>query len=202
MKKQHMELFRSLLLKERINKINSLNTEKIGLGSSIKDDTGELSSYDNHPGDLGTETFEAEKNYSFRNNYKTIIELIDIAIKKIDDENYGLCEICNKDIDRNRLKLIPYTRFCIECEKKYNNKLFEEEKGRPIEEKVITPPFGRSFRDNALDDNMQFDGEDAWQAVNVYNVITSDNPYSKDDSMGYVEDVESISNEKYKKQLE
>ena len=169
MKKQHMELFRSLLLKERINKINSLNTEKIGLGSSIKDDTGELSSYDNHPGDLGTETFEAEKNYSFRNNYKTIIELIDIAIKKIDDEKYGLCEICNKDIDRNRLKLIPYTRFCIECEKKYNNKLFEEEKGRPIEEKVITPPFGRSFRDNALDDNMQFDGEDAWQAVNVYN---------------------------------
>ena len=29
-------------------------------------------------------------------------------------------------------------------------------------------------------------------------VMTSDNPYSKDDSMGYVEDVESISNESIK----
>lgn len=202
MGKQQIERFRSLLLTERNRREYSLNEDKIGLGASVKDDTGELSSYDNHPGDLGSETFEAEKNFSFRNNDKYIIGEIDNAIKKIDDGSYGICERCKKNMDVERLEIIPYARFCIECEQYYRDNLRSEEKGRPIEEQVISPPFGRSFRDDAMDDSVEYDGEDAWQAVNIYNVITSDNPLSQDDSMGYVEDVESISNEKYKKQLE
>ena len=116
--------------------------------------------------------------------------------------SYGVCEYCNKEIDENRLDIIPCAKFCIKCEESIGQGHRNEEKGRPIEEQIISPPFGRSFRDNALDDNIEFDGEDSWQAVNVYNVITSDNPFSKDDSMGYVEDVESISNERHKRQLE
>lgn len=202
MEKQKMQMYRDLMLKERDKRKDSLNDDKIGLGSSIKGDTGELSSYDNHPGDLGTETFETEKNFSFRNNDKYVIDEIDDAIKRIDDGTYGVCEHCGKEIHEDRINLIPYVRSCIECENSISPKPANEEKGRPIEEQVISPPFGRSFRDNAIDDNTEYDGEDAWQAVNVYNVITSDNPFSTDDSMGYVEDVESISNEKYKKQLE
>lgn len=199
---QQMGKYRNLLLDEKKRREYSLNEDKIGLGASIKDDTSELSSYDNHPGDLGSETFEAEKNFSFRNNDKYIIGEIDDAIKRIDEGNYGICESCKKEVDQERLDIIPYTRFCIECEKHNRENQRSEEKGRPIEEQVISPPFGRSFNDNAIDDSVEYDGEDAWQAVNVYNVITSDNPLSQDDSMGYVENVESISNEKYKKQLE
>lgn len=201
MEKQKMDKYKGLLLKEKKKREDSLNEDKIGLGASIKDDTSELSSYDNHPGDLGTETFEAEKNFSFRNNDKYIINKINDAIKKINDGSYGICEYCNKEIDENRLDAIPCAKFCIKCEESIGQRNRNEEKGRPIEEQVISPPFSRSFRDNALDDNIEFDGEDSWQAVNVYNVITSDNPFSKDDSAGYVEDVESISNERYKKQL-
>ena len=202
MERQQMRRYRNLLLNEKKRREYSLNEDKIGLGASIKDDTSELSSYDNHPGDLGSETFEAEKNFSFRNNDKYIIGEIDDAMKKIDEGNYGICESCNKEVDQERLDMIPYTKFCIECEKHNRENQRSEEKGRPIEEQVISPPFGRSFKDNSIDDSAEYDGEDAWQAVNVYNVITSDNPLSQDDSMGYVEDIESISNEKYKKQLE
>ena len=191
MEKELTKCFKDLLCKEKRDKENSLSLDKIGLGSSIKENSGELSSYDNHPGDLGSETFEAEKNYSFRKNYKTIIKLIDNAIKKIENNNYGFCEVCGKTIDIDRLKLIPYARFCIECEKSYNKSLNEIEKGRPIEEEVLWPPFGKSFRDNEIDDNILFDGEDTWQAVKNY-----------EDNSGYVEGIESISNEKYKKQFE
>ncbi len=200
MEKQMTDFFKSMLLKEKESKEKSLYEDKIGLGSSIKDDSGELSSYDNHPGELGSATFEAEKNVSFSNNYKTIINLINDAIKKIDEGRYGRCEICGRDINPERLRLIPYTRYCTVCGKEHNK--IRGVNDRPIEEEVITPPFGRSFRDESIDDNIEFDGEDTWQAVNVYNVVTSDNPFSKDYSMGYVENVESISNEKYKKQLE
>lgn len=202
MERQQVEKYRNLLLDEKKRRECSLHEDKIGLGASIKDDISELSSYDNHPGDLGSETFEAEKNFSFRNNDKYIIGEIDDAIKKIDEGNYGMCESCNKEVGQERLDIVPYTRFCIKCEKHSRQNQKSEEKGRPIEEQLISPPFGRSFNDNSIDDSVEYDGEDAWQAVNEYNVITSDNPLSQDDSMGYVEDVESISNEKYKKQLE
>ncbi|NLN47705.1 MAG: conjugal transfer protein TraR [Clostridiales bacterium] len=202
MEKKQTDFFKDLLLKEKETKEKSLYTDKIGLGASIKDDSGELSSYDNHPGELGSATFEAEKNISFRKNYKTIINMVNDAIRKIDEGKYGECEECGKSIDFERLRLIPYTKYCQDCEKIHDEAKEGDEKKRPIEEEVLMPPFGKSFRDNSIDDNVQFDGEDAWQAVNVYNVITSDNPFSKEDSMGYVEDVEQISNEKYKKQIE
>ena len=181
---------------------DSLSNDHLGLGESIKDNISELSSYDNHPGDIGTETFEAEKNFSFRNNDKFVIGEVNDALRKINDGTYGLCENCKKEIAEERLDIIPYARLCISCENEFRQKAEDQEKGRPIEEQVLTPPFGRSFRDNAMEDNIMFDGEDAWQAVNVYNDVTSDNPFSKDDSMGYVEDVESISNQQYRKQLE
>ncbi|HCJ57002.1 TraR/DksA C4-type zinc finger protein [Lutispora sp.] len=180
----------------------SLAEEHLGLGESIKDNTSELSSYDNHPGDIGTETFEAEKNFSFRNNDKFVIGEANDALKKIEDGSYGFCEHCGEEIAEERLDILPYARLCISCENEFKFKTDDEEKGRPIEEQILTPPFGRSFKDNSLEDSVMFDGEDAWQDVNVYNDVTSDNPFSKDDSMGYVEDVESISNEQYKKQLE
>lgn len=181
---------------------DSLAEDHLGRWDSIKDNTSELSSYDNHPGDLGTETFEAEKNFSFRNNDKFIIEEVNDALRKIKNGSYGLCENCGAEIAEERLDVIPYARLCISCEDKFSLKAEDREKGRPIEEQILTPPFGRSFRDNSLEDSVMFDGEDAWQDVNIYNDITSDNSFSKDDSMGYVEDVESISNEQYRKQLE
>lgn len=202
MELKQMEYFKNLLLKEKSSKEELLYKDKLGIDSSIKDGTGELSSYDNHPGDLGTETFEAEKNVSFRKNYKTAIRLIDSAIERINNGKYGLCMVCNKDIELDRLKLIPYTELCSECQKKHHSGLVRKTK-RPIEEEVLAPTLVRAFKDEDCgEDDTQFDGEDTWQAVNVYNVITSDNAYSKEDSMGQVEDVESISNEKYKKQLE
>lgn len=180
----------------------SLNDDHLGLGESIRDSTSELSSYDNHPGDLGTETFEAEKNFSFRTDDKFVIAEVNEALRKIENGTYGLCESCGKEIAEERLDIIPYARLCISCEEKFPHKAEDQERGRPIEEQVLTPPFGRSFRDNTLEDSVMYDGEDAWQDVNVYNDATSDNPFTKDDSMGYVEDVESISNEQYRKQLE
>lgn len=194
--------FEELLLREKDKRQEALEDVKQGKGIPLRDDTGELSSYDNHPGDLGNETFEAEKNVSFRTRDKFLLSEVEAALNKISGGTYGICEICRKEIDSDRLELFPYARLCIDCENEMEQKVRDEEKGRPIEEQVFFPPFGRSFNDNSTEDKVEFDGEDAWQAVNVYNDVTSDNPFSKDDSMGYVEDVEQISNDKYRKQLE
>ncbi len=202
MDKNDLKHFEELLKEEKKKKENSLEDERTGLGISIKDLTGELSSYDNHPGDMGNETFEAEKNFSFRTRDKFLLSEIDAALNRIADGTYGSCEICHNEIGKDRLELRPYSRLCINCEKKYGANVQNEEKGRPIEEQVLFPPFGRTFTDNSVEDKVHFDGEDAWESVNEYNVRMSDNEFGEDESAGYVEDVEQVSNEQYRKQLE
>lgn len=202
MEKNELKHYEELLNKEKEKRENSLEDERMGLGISIKDLTGELSSYDNHPGDLGNETFEAEKNFSFRTREKFLLSEVQTALNKISKGNYGICEVCHTEIDRERLEVRPYSRLCVDCENDLEQRMQDEEKGRPMEEQVLFPPFGRSFTDNSVEDKVGFDGEDAWESVNEYNVRMSDNEFGEDESIGYVEDVEQISNEQYKKQLE
>lgn len=208
MDKERQKHFKELLLDEKKEKLENMTDPKLGLNASIKDVTSELSSYDNHPGDLGTETFEAEKNYSFKMNDKFFIGEIDNALEKIEKGNYGNCEGCHKDIDEERLELLPYARLCADCECDTELVPKGEENGRPIEEQVMYPPFGRSFTDHSIDDKVEFDGEDTWQDVDTYNARDSAYPDDQDesgeqtDSYGYVQDVEQISNQQYKKQLQ
>lgn len=40
---------------------------------------------------------------------------IDEAIERLDKGRYGLCLECGEEIDRERLELRPFTRYCIDC---------------------------------------------------------------------------------------
>ena len=203
MDKNELKHYEELLNKEREEREHFLKDDGMGYGISIRDLTGELSSYDNHPGDLGTETYEAEKNLSFRTREKFLISEVQAALNKIEEGTFGICEVCHKEIGTERLDVRPYSRLCIHCEKDFEQKIDDEEQGRPIEEQVLFPPFGRSFTDHSVEDKVEFDGEDTWEAVNEYNVRMSDNEFGKhDEEEGYVEDVEQISNTQYKRQLE
>lgn len=203
MDKSELRHFKELLEKEKETRTSSLKDNRQGVGISLRDTTSELSSYDNHPGDMGNETFEAERNYSFRNREKFLLSEVDAALNKIAEGTYGLCEVCRNEIDKERLEVRPYTRLCIHCENDLEQKVGDEEKGRPIEEQVIYPSLGYMFRDQSINDEVGFDGEDTWDAVNEYNVRMSDNQYGEDDeAIGYVEEVDQISNEQYRRQLE
>lgn len=40
---------------------------------------------------------------------------VNIALKKVETDLYGVCEKCSEDIAEERLKVIPYTQYCINC---------------------------------------------------------------------------------------
>jgi RNA polymerase-binding protein DksA len=52
-----------------------------------------------------------------------ILKLIERALDKIQNGNYGYCEICGDKIDKERLEEVPYVRYCIDCQEKIE---FEE----------------------------------------------------------------------------
>jgi len=165
---------------------------------------GELSSYDNHPADEGTDLYEREKDLAL--NQHTDLQLLNInkALEAMENGKYGTCEVCGKEIPFERLEALPNTTYCKEHSPDQN-----VSHDRPIEEGVLMPPFGK-FDMDSKDENVAFDAEDSWQIVSQWG--TSDTPSDlafpqehyndvnnePDENEGYVEDFENfVGNDMY-----
>lgn len=151
--------------------------EELGLSRPLTETLRELSSYDNFSGDLGSETFERGKDVGLREQAKLVLGKIDDAFERLAAGSYGRCELCGRPIPRERLFAIPYATLCAECKTAEEAGEAESDPRRPVEEEVLSPPFGRTFHDRqepAPDDRpVVFDGEDAWQAVAAYGNANS-----------------------------
>jgi DnaK suppressor protein len=85
---------------------------------SVSDTGGELSSFDQHPGDSGTETFEMEKNVSLGEQVDDELQEIEAAFQRLERGTYGTCQACGRPIGDERLEAMPATRFCVEDQAK------------------------------------------------------------------------------------
>lgn len=138
-----------------------------GLGDPATVAIGELSAYDQHPADFGTEMYERSKDLGLLEDTRRQIRQIEDALAAIEEGTYGVCRRCGTEIPEERLEAIPETNLCVDC------RLVEEgadTNERPIEEASLTPPFGRTFKDE--DESAVFDGEDSWQAVARYGTAS------------------------------
>ena len=86
--------------------------------AATSDTGGELSSFDQHPGDSGTETFELEKNVSLLEQVEDELGEIEAAFGRLERGTYGTCQACGRPIGDERLEAMPATRFCIEDQAK------------------------------------------------------------------------------------
>ena len=171
------------------------NSEKLGFSDEYYT---ELSFYDNHPADLGTETFLMEQDKGLIDKLNNTLSEIEESIEELDTNIYGLCKTCGTKIDEERLKLIPYLKICINCAKK-KLPLDKKRQFRPEEEDSISP-FSKSYREGNL-----FDREDSYQEVARHNKIDNDPSFNTGDNIGIyddgdsgvVEEVEKISQEYY-----
>lgn len=156
-------------LKEQKEEFQSkLNTKRNSrLDLSEREASGELSSYDNHPGDLGTELFEREKDVALEIHEEEQLNEIETALSAIEEGTYGVCKECGKDIPYERLEAIPSTLYCIEHSKKQ-----ELSNHRPIEEDVIQPPKPDSLQ-RTYDHRIE-DYTDSYQEAAQYG--TSETP--------------------------
>ena len=77
-------------------------------------------------GDSGSSALEraADQVEEFSNllsleyNLETRLKNINLALEKIKNRGYGKCELCGREIRKERLKICPEARFCLKCEKK------------------------------------------------------------------------------------
>jgi DnaK suppressor protein len=81
---------------------------------AISEAGNELSSFDQHPGDSGTETFEMEKNVSLLEQVDDELLEVEAAVQRLERGTYGTCQVCGRPIGDERLEAMPATRFCVE----------------------------------------------------------------------------------------
>src|SRR5438034_8223708 len=81
---------------------------------SEDENLSELSAVDQHQADMGTETFEREKDLSILEQIEAELADVEHALKRLDDGTYGTCEVDGKPIPEERLEAQPAARFCLE----------------------------------------------------------------------------------------
>ena len=125
--------------------------------NNAQDDVGELSMYDNHPADMGTELYEREKDMALNTHAEDELEKVQNALQAIKDGTYGTCEVCGKQIQPERLEAIPYTTVCIEDAKK------DIPTDRPVEDDLLIMAEPNSFAARREGDAIDY--EDSFQEI-------------------------------------
>jgi DnaK suppressor protein len=117
MTKKDRERFRKILLELRKQMTGQIDTIKeTELTTTVKDASGDHSSYSFHMADQGTDNMEREKNFFYAQRNNHTLQDIEDALDRIENETYGLCVQCEKPISRERLEIVPYTLLCISCQ--------------------------------------------------------------------------------------
>ncbi|UOQ87576.1 TraR/DksA C4-type zinc finger protein [Gracilibacillus salinarum] len=135
-------------------------SDHFNLEQSQRESTSELSNYDNHPADSGSELYEREKDIALNEHEKQELEDIERALQAINNKTYGQCEVCHRAIDQERLAAMPTTLRCkTHAEQHIDNH-------RPVEEDLLHSHVDEQELEN--NDYTMYDGEDAWQDVEQY----------------------------------
>ena len=81
-----------------------------------KESAQELPGYSLHMADSGTDNFDRDFALSLLSSDQDAIYEIDEALKRIERNTYGICELTGKPIPKARLDAIPWARFTVEAQ--------------------------------------------------------------------------------------
>jgi DnaK suppressor protein len=54
---------------------------------------------------------------------RTVLRLIEAALKRIADGSFGICVGCGDEIQDQRLQALPWTQFCLRCQGELEEKI-------------------------------------------------------------------------------
>jgi DnaK suppressor protein len=65
--------------------------------------------------DLASSEYLQSFEFRLRGREKSLLSKLDLALKKIEEGTFGICEICEEPIGKKRLEARPETTLCIKC---------------------------------------------------------------------------------------
>ncbi len=110
MKKKDIEYFKDLL-NQRLKDLLSQADDTV---------SGMTDQRENFPDPTDRASLEADRNFMLRirDRENKLIKKIKKALDRIENDTFGICELCGEDISIERLKARPVTTQCIDCKTK------------------------------------------------------------------------------------
>jgi DnaK suppressor protein len=79
------------------------------------------------PVDLAVRNYSKNVQLAVSENESRQLTLIDEALLRLDDNEYGDCQNCQNEINPKRLNAIPWARYCLNCQALLEQGLLDEE---------------------------------------------------------------------------
>jgi DnaK suppressor protein len=68
--------------------------------------------------DKAANSYTKEFLFGMTNTDRSVLNLIDAALKRIQNDNYGTCANCQEEMQQKRLEAVPWAKHCIACQEK------------------------------------------------------------------------------------
>ena len=83
----------------------------------------ELSNVDQHPADTAPYTYQRDLDLSIQRILEIEEGVVRDALERVKSGRYGICEVCGRRIDPERLKARPEATRCIDCQRSLERSL-------------------------------------------------------------------------------
>jgi RNA polymerase-binding transcription factor len=108
------------ILDERAARLARIRAAMVREADGMRD--SELAHVDNHPGDLGTDVHDEELDETagifFDEEERRIAE----ARKALASGRYGICQVCGRPIEPERLRAVPEAVRCIDDQRRFEGR--------------------------------------------------------------------------------
>jgi RNA polymerase-binding transcription factor DksA len=81
-------------------------------------DTGELTTFDQHPADSGSNLADADREEASLEVIRAQQERVREALARVEDGTYGKCVDCGRELPDERLEARPEAARCVDCQQK------------------------------------------------------------------------------------
>ncbi len=109
-------------IKEKLQAERELLIQKLN-GNDLSIDDSETPD----PVDLAVRNYSKNVMLAVSENESRQLALIDEAILRVDEKEYGDCQNCGNPVNPKRLSAIPWARYCLACQELVEQGLLDEE---------------------------------------------------------------------------
>jgi DnaK suppressor protein len=116
MSKLNLKEISKRLIEERENILSKLSTNDLSVDDSETPD----------PVDLAVRNYSKNVMLAVSENESKQLLLINEALERIEDDEYGLCQNCENEINPKRLNAVPWARYCLDCQQLLEQGLLDD----------------------------------------------------------------------------
>jgi DnaK suppressor protein len=111
MDQKKLKAFREKLLEKKLEILEAYNKNKTYGKEADGEGAQDIA-------DKASNSYTKEFLFSLSNTERDLLQLVDEALARIDGRRFGVCVVCEDEMDRKRLEAVPWAKRCISCQEK------------------------------------------------------------------------------------